>query len=174
MPQQQGEEKITINNKTHFMMLKFLFMVFLEHKITLCNCLARVRLPTIIHLHWLTAKMWCGPRTCFEHKKCIPKNSILFIYVCTPEIINTRTNENLIQNWAKDSYINEMHTLCHIACDDCAFDARNSISIRKHICVVEWALNQNGRWIFGQTYYGANVFILANVSFVRWFLFSPS
>lgn len=51
-----------------------------------------VRLP-IIHVHW-QIQLWCGPRTCCKRKKCIPKYSILFIYVCTPETINMWANEN--------------------------------------------------------------------------------
>lgn len=64
--------------------------------------------------------IWCGPCTCFKHKKCIPKNSILFIHKCTPEI---RTNENRWEKSKRQNYINEMYNIVILACDDCALNA---------------------------------------------------
>lgn len=122
---------------------------------TLCSWVVRVRLP-IIHVH-LQMKICCGPRTCCKRKNCMPKHSILFIYV--PYAWNHQRCERMkIWRWRKKN-INE---ICTALSHDCMWRLRirythwhqlvHLENIFAYIVVgdhhFEWALNQNGRYIY--------------------------
>lgn len=139
---------ITINSYNIFAHWQDEMMLLFSFVWTLCSCLvASSAASNKIYVHE-QMQVWCGPRTCWKRKKCIPKHSILFICVCTPEITNMSTNEN----WGKKT---------HLKCVHCHMTIAHSINTHWHqfgtfaCCIVVAIVVLNGlRFKMGGVYLG--------------------